>query len=153
MLDVGCGSGVLSVVAARLGAPYVEAIDISPAAVEATAANAERNGVAGAISVSSRPLAGDRRAVRLVLANLLAPVARRPGARAAPRGRRRQARSIVSGVLDGAYDHVREALAPMQVVETVDAGGLGGAARPPLRDVARRSQTARARTPIGAIRR
>ena len=64
VLDVGCGSGVLSVVAARLGAPYVEAIDISPAAIEATSANADRNGV-GRRGHRERSAAGlDRRPVR-----------------------------------------------------------------------------------------
>ena len=45
VLDVGCGSGVLSVVAARLGAGHVVAIDVAPEAVRATAENAARNGV------------------------------------------------------------------------------------------------------------
>jgi ribosomal protein L11 methyltransferase len=122
VLDVGCGSGVLSVVAARLGAPYVEAIDVSPAAVEATIANAERNGVAGAISASTRPLASVDEPFDVVLANLLAPVI----VELAPELRRVVAPAgalIVSGVLDSAHDHVRDALAPMQVVETVTREG------------------------------
>jgi ribosomal protein L11 methyltransferase len=45
LLDVGCGSGVLSVVAARLGFAPVYAVDHDPVAVEATVANAEANGV------------------------------------------------------------------------------------------------------------
>lgn len=44
--DVGCGSGALSVAAALLGAIQVEAFDIDRAAIDATAANAKRNGVA-----------------------------------------------------------------------------------------------------------
>lgn len=47
--DVGCGSGVLSIGAALLGAE-VTAIDIDPAAITATAANAERNDVAGRVT-------------------------------------------------------------------------------------------------------
>ena len=43
LLDVGCGSGVLAIAAAKLGFGPVEAIDLDPAAVEAAAANAERN--------------------------------------------------------------------------------------------------------------
>jgi ribosomal protein L11 methyltransferase len=45
LLDVGCGSGVLSIAAARLGYDPVTAVDIEPEAVEATTANAARNGV------------------------------------------------------------------------------------------------------------
>ena len=45
VLDVGCGSGVLAVVAAVLGASPVVAIDVAPEAVRATLENAARNGV------------------------------------------------------------------------------------------------------------
>lgn len=46
VLDVGCGSGALAVGAALLGAEEVVAVDVDPAAVEATTANAAANGVA-----------------------------------------------------------------------------------------------------------
>ena len=46
LLDVGCGSGVLSIAALRLGFGPVVAVDSDPLAVEATLENAERNGVA-----------------------------------------------------------------------------------------------------------
>jgi len=45
LLDVGCGSGVLSVAAAKLGFPSVAAFDIDAVALETTAANASANGV------------------------------------------------------------------------------------------------------------
>ena len=45
VLDVGCGSGVLSIAAARLGFAPVLAIDVDPQAVEATQRNAADNGV------------------------------------------------------------------------------------------------------------
>jgi ribosomal protein L11 methyltransferase len=45
VLDVGCGSGVLSIAAARLGFGPVTAVDHEAAAVEATRANAAANGV------------------------------------------------------------------------------------------------------------
>jgi ribosomal protein L11 methyltransferase len=45
VLDVGCGSGVLSVAAAKLGFGPVVAIDRDAAAVEATRRNADANGV------------------------------------------------------------------------------------------------------------
>ncbi len=46
LLDLGCGSGVLSIAAIRLGFAPVHACDNDPIAVEVTAENAERNGVA-----------------------------------------------------------------------------------------------------------
>jgi ribosomal protein L11 methyltransferase len=45
LLDVGCGSGVLSIAAARLGFAPVRAVDLDPVAVETTRANAAANGV------------------------------------------------------------------------------------------------------------
>lgn len=44
--DLGCGAGVLAIAAARLGYAPVLAVDHEPRSVEATARNAERNGVA-----------------------------------------------------------------------------------------------------------
>ncbi len=46
LLDVGCGSGVLSIAAARLGYGPIRAVDNDPIAVETTVANAAINGVA-----------------------------------------------------------------------------------------------------------
>jgi ribosomal protein L11 methyltransferase len=45
LLDVGCGSGVLSVAAAKLGFAPVRAVDLDAAALETTRANAAANGV------------------------------------------------------------------------------------------------------------
>jgi release factor glutamine methyltransferase len=61
VLDVGCGSGVLSLVAARAGA-VVSAIDINAEAVRTTAANAAANGLAVEVLQSDLFEAlGDRR--------------------------------------------------------------------------------------------
>ena len=117
VLDVGCGSGVLAVVAALLGAPYVEAIDISAAAVEATIANAESNGVGAVVSASGRSLDEIDDQFDVVLANLLAPVV----VELAPALRRVTAPGgalVVSGVLADRHEHVVAALAPMAVVKT-----------------------------------
>jgi ribosomal protein L11 methyltransferase len=46
LLDVGCGSGVLSIAAALLGFEPVTAVDVEPPSIEATAENALANGVA-----------------------------------------------------------------------------------------------------------
>jgi ribosomal protein L11 methyltransferase len=45
LLDYGCGSGILAIAAAKLGASHVDAVDIDPDAVRAAAANAAANGV------------------------------------------------------------------------------------------------------------
>ena len=45
LLDVGCGSGILAVAAAKLGCTSVLALDIDPVAIIATRDNAQRNGV------------------------------------------------------------------------------------------------------------
>lgn len=77
VLDVGCGSGVLSIAAALLGAATVTAIDVDPAAPEVTATNAERNGVADVVAASATTLAevaATGRTFDVVVANLLAPV-------------------------------------------------------------------------------
>jgi ribosomal protein L11 methyltransferase len=69
LLDVGCGSGALSVVAARAGAE-VAAIDVDPLAVEATLANAAANGVA--VRASTTPLDQLDGAFDVVVANISA---------------------------------------------------------------------------------
>jgi ribosomal protein L11 methyltransferase len=52
LLDVGCGSGVLSIAARRLGFEPVAAVDLDPQAVEATIRNAEANDVAVDVRVA-----------------------------------------------------------------------------------------------------
>ena len=52
VLDYGCGSGLLAIAAARLGAERVIAVDNDPQALAATRANAEANGVADRIHVA-----------------------------------------------------------------------------------------------------
>lgn len=51
VIDYGCGSGILAIAAARLGARRVYAFDIEPQALIATRENAERNGVSDAIRI------------------------------------------------------------------------------------------------------
>jgi ribosomal protein L11 methyltransferase len=45
VLDYGCGSGILAIGAARFGAKEIDAVDIDPAAVDSTLANAAANHV------------------------------------------------------------------------------------------------------------
>ena len=68
VLDYGCGSGILAIAAARLGAGHVAGVDIDPQAVEAANANAERNGVTALFADSATPVAGE---YDVVVANIL----------------------------------------------------------------------------------
>lgn len=117
VLDVGCGSGVLAIIAARLGASRAVGIDIAEAAVEATRDNATRNGVADRVTASSTPLAEVTGVFELVLANVLAPtiVAMADDLRrlVAPGGS-----LVVSGILAQSHGHVLDALEPLVPVRT-----------------------------------
>jgi S-methylmethionine-dependent homocysteine/selenocysteine methylase/SAM-dependent methyltransferase len=55
-LDVGCGTGLLTIQLARNGAQHVHAIDIDEAAVKNTLTNAFRNGVADRVSAAAQDL-------------------------------------------------------------------------------------------------
>jgi len=73
LVDVGCGSGVLAIAAARLGWEPVVAVDHDPLSVEATAANAAVNGVA--LDVRRGDLRSEPMPVApTALANLLRPL-------------------------------------------------------------------------------
>jgi ribosomal protein L11 methyltransferase len=71
VVDYGCGSGVLAIAAALLGASEVVAIDNDPQALLASQDNAARNGVADRIALYL-PDADPREPADFVLANILA---------------------------------------------------------------------------------
>ena len=71
VIDYGCGSGILAIAAAGLGAREVWAADIDPQALEATRSNAQRNGVAGLIR-TVHPEQLTAAPADLLLANILA---------------------------------------------------------------------------------
>lgn len=57
IVDLGCGSGILSIAAAKMGAKNIFAIDIDPIATKSAAANIERNHTANQITVATGGLA------------------------------------------------------------------------------------------------
>jgi ribosomal protein L11 methyltransferase len=72
VLDVGTGSGVLSIGAAKLGAKTIVAIDIDPEAVKVTVENLELNHVEERVAASTTPLAKISGTFDIVVANILA---------------------------------------------------------------------------------
>lgn len=72
VFDVGCGSGILAIAAAKLGAGELLGVDTDPIAVEATAANARLNGQTRRIAVRRGSVPSGEALFDLVLANLIA---------------------------------------------------------------------------------
>jgi ribosomal protein L11 methyltransferase len=107
VLDVGTGSGILAVAAARRGAARVVAVDTDPLAVRAASENARRNEVV--LEVSQGSAAETAGEFDLVLANLVADVlvaiAGDLRARVAPGGR-----LVCAGIVKEKEDRVAVAL-------------------------------------------
>ena len=74
VLDVGCGSGILAIGALALGASSAVGVDTDPIAIESTAANARRNGVARRVHARVGSLPSGEPPFDVVLANLIAGV-------------------------------------------------------------------------------
>ena len=117
LLDYGCGSGILAIAAAKLGAADVVGVDVDPQAIRASGSNAGMNGV-GVRFV----LPGDLGAGRfdIVVANILA----NPLMLLAPALCARVAEGgaiALSGVLAGQTDDVLAAYAPWFTLAAVRA--------------------------------
>jgi ribosomal protein L11 methyltransferase len=121
VLDVGCGSGILSIAAIRLGAASSIAIDIEDDAVIVTERNAGLNGVASSIDASTTPLHAIDGAYDFVLANIetrvLVQMPDALRARMAP-----GATLILSGILRKERDELLQAYASMYLEELVEEG-------------------------------
>ena len=121
VLDLGCGSGILAIAAAKLGAGSVVAIDNDPQAIKATRANAAGNNVA--IEAREGTLDAVNQQFDVVVANIsgltlerLAPLLAQA---LAPGGR-----LIASGFLEDAVDGLRAAFegAGLSVERAIEDG-------------------------------
>jgi len=80
VIDIGCGSGILSIAALKMGASRALAVDIDSASVKATGENAESNGVLDKVECGQGSVVevkGGRYSIKqapVVLANILAPI-------------------------------------------------------------------------------
>ncbi|BAL97563.1 ribosomal protein L11 methyltransferase PrmA [Rubrivivax gelatinosus IL144] len=115
VLDYGCGSGILAIAAALHGAAAVDAVDIDPAAVDSTRANATANGVM--LNAGLPDAAGG--AYPLVLANILATplklLAPLLAGFVAPGGS-----LVLAGILERQADELKAAYAPFLTLEVSD---------------------------------
>ena len=114
VLDYGCGSGILAIAAAKLGAARVDGIDVDPDALATAAANARANGVTLRVALPEEPL-GDE--YDIVAANILAQplilLAPLLAARTRPGGL-----IALSGLLTSQAQEVAAAYAPFFACET-----------------------------------
>ena len=107
VLDYGCGSGILAIAAARLGAAEVVGVDIDDNALIAARDNATANGVNLSLKHSREPIEAQYDVVMAnILTNPLCVLAPLLSSRVAPEGR-----LILSGVLDAQADEVIAAYA------------------------------------------
>jgi ribosomal protein L11 methyltransferase len=114
-LDIGTGSGILAIVAAKIGYCPVEAFDHDAEAVRIAAANARKNGVGrkvrfGVRDITGQPQANKTRAKYSVvcanlIANLIVETRDRILEQVEPGGV-----LIAAGILAEEFEHVREAL-------------------------------------------
>ena len=107
VLDYGCGSGILAIGAAKFGATSIDAVDIDPAAVEATRLNA----VANHVELNAGLPEAAQGEYDLVLANILAT----PLKVLAPllcAHVRSGGHLVLAGILERQADELREAYAP-----------------------------------------
>ena len=108
--DLGCGSGVLAIAAAKLGFGPVAAVDNEEAALEATRANAAANGVSLG-RVERLDLRTEQPpAAETVAANLMRPLL----LRLAELMEEKPRTLILSGLLDDEADEVAAAFAPLK---------------------------------------
>jgi ribosomal protein L11 methyltransferase len=113
VLDLGTGSGILAIAAAKLGAAHVLALDNDPVAIEAAVRNVEQNGVTGKITAqvgSLETVLTSARRFDFVVVNIIAKViiemcANRLGDTVRPGGL-----AIFSGIIHDQADDVEAAL-------------------------------------------
>ena len=119
VLDYGCGSGILAIGAALMGAAHIDAVDIDPAAVQSTRDNAARNAVQLSPGLPELANATAQGTYDLVLANILATplklLAPLLSAYVAPGGW-----LVLAGILARQTDELKAAYAPWLTLEVSD---------------------------------
>ena len=116
VLDYGCGSGILAIGAARYGAAIIDAVDIDPAAVQSTVANAQANGVELNAGLPDRANGQYQTVLANILATPLKMLAPLLCSHVAPGGS-----LVLAGILERQVDELKAAYAPHTVLDVADA--------------------------------
>lgn len=121
ILDVGCGSGILALIALLQGAKHARAIDVDPDAAAVTRENAARNGMTDRVEADTTPVHQIDRQYPVVLANIeahvLIPLAAPIMATVAPGGL-----LVLSGILAPQRSQVLAAYAPFALEAAPERG-------------------------------
>ncbi|GAC1575155.1 MAG: hypothetical protein NVS3B20_06810 [Polyangiales bacterium] len=117
VLDLGCGSGILSLVALSLGAATARALDVDADAVRVALENAARNALSGRLFADTTALEALDERYPIVLANIQAAVLV-PKAKAIMACVAEGGLLVLSGILTSERDVVARAYQPMIVEET-----------------------------------
>jgi ribosomal protein L11 methyltransferase len=119
VLDVGTGSGILALLALKLGAARARATDVDAEAIEVARENATRNALA--LEADTAPLASISGTFPIVVANIearvLVPMAKELMKKLAPGGV-----LVLSGILVPQKDDVRDAYRALELVEAKEKG-------------------------------
>ncbi len=126
VVDVGTGSGILAVAAARLGAVAVTAIDIDPGAVAVTAANADRNHVGPLVDASTTPVHAVPGTFDIAVINVTAAVHATLGPAVMARVRA-GGELLIAGLLPGQWRHVASGYRGATIESLPDLDGWTGA--------------------------
>ncbi len=125
LLDVGTGSGILALLAIRLGARSAEAVDSDPHAVAAALANVRRNELSEQVRVSNESLAQFSEPFDFVVANIEAAVlcslSEQLRRVVAPGGT-----LILSGVLHSELSQVAQCFSDFELLQTTERESSGG---------------------------
>lgn len=132
ILDVGCGSGILSIISLKLGASYVAGIDIDKAAITATYENMEVNNISkNVMDVYSGNIIDDKNLQNIVdieqydivVANILADVIM-PLSGMLKDNMRKNSLFISSGIIDMKKDEVEQTLIKngFEILEIIQMG-------------------------------
>lgn len=125
VFDVGCGSGILAIAAAKLGAKNIVAVDIDANAVRIAKENIANNGLSGAITVKEGDLLhGTEGKADVIIANIIADIIIMLLPDVAKK-LKATGRFLASGIIEEREDDIRKAAAAngIKVLSVKHKGG------------------------------